>query len=106
MHSAHSKISVGMQLTAPDTREVVNYLKLPPPVKYEELQRESMSAANALGLAVCLCYVNACNCMLLFVSLGVRLQVILLPGIRICYHVLCLRSLERMAGSVAEAGAV
>ena len=50
-----ARVSVGMQLTAPDTREVVNYLKLPPPVKYEELQRESMSAARALGLAICLC---------------------------------------------------
>ncbi|KAK9821212.1 hypothetical protein WJX81_000004 [Elliptochloris bilobata] len=30
------------KLTKPDTREVVDYLKLPPPVKYEELQRESM----------------------------------------------------------------
>ncbi len=33
------------QLTAPNTREVVDYMNLPPPVRYEELQRESMSAA-------------------------------------------------------------
>jgi len=36
---------VAPQLTAPNTREVVDYMNLPPPVRYEELQRESMSAA-------------------------------------------------------------
>jgi hypothetical protein len=51
---------VALQLTAPNTREVVDYMNLPAPVRYEELQRESMSAATRSVHTACMHPCTAC----------------------------------------------